>query len=381
MSQIKKKFLETDSVDGAKIKLANEQSLRARNAADSADVNILKLDSSDIAQLQQRTQMNYQATANFDLANKKYVDDSLVNYVPTSQKGAANGVATLDGSGKIPASQLTVEAMEYKGAWNASTNSPSLANGTGSTGDVYAVSVAGSTDFGAGAIAFSVGDWVIYNGSIWQMVGNSNSVTSVNSQTGAVVLNTDNIAEGATNKYFSDERAQDAVGAALTDSATVDFTYNDGANTISAIVIANSISETHLTTSVAGAGLAGGNGTALSVNVADGVQIVADVVKAKVHAGTLKINGSGEIEGFKNKKQNFTLVSGDITNQYIDLSFLAASDSVELYVAGVMQAEGTDYTLSVPGSVTRITFAGDLATGGNAALIAGDIVRVKYMYL
>ena len=39
---------------------------------------------------------------------------------------------------------------------------------------------------------------------------------------------------------YTDELAQDAVGGILTDSSTVDFTYDDGANTITAAVIANS---------------------------------------------------------------------------------------------------------------------------------------------
>jgi len=50
---------------------------------------------------------------------------------------------------------------------------------------------------------------------------------------------TADIAESG-NLYFTDERAQDAVGTILTDSSTVDFTYNDGAATITAAVIANS---------------------------------------------------------------------------------------------------------------------------------------------
>lgn len=40
---------------------------------------------------------------------------------------------------------------------------------------------------------------------------------------------------------YTDELAQDAVGGILTDSSTIDFTYNDWANTITASVIANSI--------------------------------------------------------------------------------------------------------------------------------------------
>lgn len=49
-------------------------------------------------------------------------------------------------------------------------------------------------------------------------------------------VTTADISEGA-NLYFTDERAQDAVGGILTDSSTVDFTYNDGAGTITAVVL------------------------------------------------------------------------------------------------------------------------------------------------
>lgn len=45
---------------------------------------------------------------------------------------------------------------------------------------------------------------------------------------------------------YSDENAQDAVGNILTDSATIDFTYDDSGNTITAIVKANSIDTAQL---------------------------------------------------------------------------------------------------------------------------------------
>lgn len=126
-------------------------------------------------------------------------------YIPLTEKGAALGVAELDAGGKVPASQLTISAMEYKGNWAASTNTPTLANGTGNTGDVYIASDAGSVDFGAGAISFVAGDWVVYNGSIWEKSINSNQVQSVNGQTGVVVLDTSDIAENG-NLYFTNAR-------------------------------------------------------------------------------------------------------------------------------------------------------------------------------
>ena len=91
-----------------------------------------------------------------------------------------SGIPQLDGSGKILVSQLPNSVMEYKGTWNAATNTPTLADGTGNQGDVYLCNVAGTVNFGSGPIAFFVGDQVIYSGTIWQRAsGASGTVTSV----------------------------------------------------------------------------------------------------------------------------------------------------------------------------------------------------------
>lgn len=140
--------------------------------------------------------------------------------IPATEKGANNGVATLDGGGKIPVGQLPSSVMTYEGTWNANTNTPTLANGTGDAGMVYLVSTAGSTDFGAGAIAFAVGDWAVYNGSIWQKSLNSNAVVSVNGQTGVVSLTTSDIPEGS-NLYFTAAAAQAAtISQVITNGVT-----------------------------------------------------------------------------------------------------------------------------------------------------------------
>lgn len=54
---------------------------------------------------------------------------------------------------------------------------------------------------------------------------------------------TDGLSEGSSNLYFTNERAEDAIGAILTDTATVDLTYADNgasAGTLSADVILKS---------------------------------------------------------------------------------------------------------------------------------------------
>lgn len=104
----------------------------------------------------------------------------LDTYQLRSEKGVSNGYASLDSTGKVPISQLPSSIMEYKGTWNAATNTPTLANGTGDTGDVYICNVAGTVNFGAGPITFAVGDYVIYSGTIWQRSsGAVGTVTSV----------------------------------------------------------------------------------------------------------------------------------------------------------------------------------------------------------
>ena len=92
----------------------------------------------------------------------------------------ANGVPKLDVNGKILVSQLPNSVMEYLGTWDASTNTPTLVNGTGNQGDVYLCNVAGTVNFGAGPITFAVGDSAIYSGTIWQKAGGATgTVTSV----------------------------------------------------------------------------------------------------------------------------------------------------------------------------------------------------------
>jgi len=130
----------------------------------------------------------------------------------TKDAGAALGVATLDAGGKVPASQIPLQGdLNYQGTWNATTNTPTLTSSVGTKGYYYVVDVAGTTNLN-GITDWQVGDWAIFNGSVWQKVDNTDAVTSVNGFTGTVVLTTTNIAEG-TNLYYTDARARASVSA------------------------------------------------------------------------------------------------------------------------------------------------------------------------
>ena len=77
--------------------------------------------------------------------------------------------------------------LSYLGSWNASTNTPTLTSSVGTNGNYYIVSVAGSTNLN-GITDWLIGDWAIFNGSVWQKIDQTNTVTSVNGQIGAVSL-------------------------------------------------------------------------------------------------------------------------------------------------------------------------------------------------
>ncbi len=133
-----------------------------------------------------------------------------------------------DGGGKINSSVLPSSitgSLKFQGTWNANTNSPSLTSGGvgGVSGDFYVVDVAGTTTVDAHSV-WNVGDWIINASSSWDRVQQGATVSSVNGAGGAVVLTTDNINEGITNKYFSNVLAR----GALTGSGPISFSTSTG---------------------------------------------------------------------------------------------------------------------------------------------------------
>lgn len=105
--------------------------------------------------------------------------------------GAANGLATLDGSGKLTTAQIPaalVGALQFQGTWNANTNTPTLASGVGVTGQFYKVSTSGSTTID-GISQWNANDLIMFDGTVWDKVdGLSSEVLSVAGRTGAVTL-------------------------------------------------------------------------------------------------------------------------------------------------------------------------------------------------
>ena len=150
--------------------------------------------------------------ANPSLLNSAVIGKVLTGLNLTGGGSIAATDSILSAFGKI---QNQISAMVggvlYQGTWNASTNLPAITSSVGTKGNYYIISVAGSTNIN-GINDWKVGDWIIFDGSTWGKVDNTDTVSSVNGYTGAVSLVTSDIAESG-NLYFTNGRA---IGSTLT---------------------------------------------------------------------------------------------------------------------------------------------------------------------
>lgn len=118
-----------------------------------------------------------------------------------ANKGVNNGYASLDGSGKVPTSQLPNLAMNN--VWTVASQSAMLALSTAVVGDVAIRSDSSLSYVLKSADYTKPYNWV-------QLLFPTAPVQSVNGQTGSISLTTSNISEGS-NLYYTDARARAAL--------------------------------------------------------------------------------------------------------------------------------------------------------------------------
>jgi hypothetical protein len=126
----------------------------------------------------------FRALVNADLPNSAvtantYGSSTTVPVITVNSKGIVTGVTT----------SSIIGTLSYQGGWNASTNVPALVSSVGTNGYYYVVTTAGATNLN-GITDWVIGDWAIFNGTVWQKIDQTNTVTSVNGQTGAVSVGT-----------------------------------------------------------------------------------------------------------------------------------------------------------------------------------------------
>ena len=231
--------------------------------------------------------------------------------IPLSAKAVSSAtyVATLGVDGKLDASQIPASlsgAIVFKGGWDANANTPSLANGSGSDGWEYAITIQGTRSLGTqtGSVTYEPGGYVIYGNGIWNYTPPFNNITYVTAtagthikvngnqgtqETGVITVTSDATPNATTSTIVSRDAsgnfAANVITANLTGAVTgsvsgnagsvTNGVYTTGGQTIDGTktftsTIQGTITSATLAASVVGgigvATLAGSSGTSVSAS-------------------------------------------------------------------------------------------------------------------
>jgi hypothetical protein len=339
--------------------------------------------------------MSTQNSNNISVTGGSMSGVTISDYIPTTQKAAALGVATLDSSTKVPISQIpdaVIGALSYQGTWNASTNTPTLTSSVGTKGYYYVVSVAGSTNLD-GITDWKIGDWAVYSGTAWQKIDNTDSVTSVNGFTGAVVLTNTDISG------FGTMSTQNANSVAITGGSINGTTI--GATTASTGAFTTATASTSLTTPTvqatnsAGLSLKNASGTTQMSMGAGGGDNLAINVSTNLNGTNAQIDisptGTGHVH-IKPSGTNSVEIAptsvGTIDNMTIGATTAVAGSFTNLSVTGTTSFDGSQgtagqvltsagtgatptWTTPTTGTVTSVTGTSPVvSSGGNTPAIS-----------
>lgn len=201
--------------------------------------------------------------------------------------------------------------LSYQGTWNASTNTPTLTSSVGTNGYYYVVSVAGSTNLN-GITDWQIGDWAIFNGSTWQKIDQTNTVTSVNGQTGVVVLN-----------------AADVGALASVTSSDGSITVSQIGTAVDLAVSAASPASTLLLQVRNNSGATMTKGTVVYINGAVGQ--LPTIAKALATSDATSAQTQGLVTAdISNNSNGYVTIVGLVTN----INTSAYSDGDQLYLSG-----------------------------------------------
>lgn len=317
-------------------------------------------------------------------------------YVTQAEVGQPNGVAPLGASGKIDVGYLPADVFIYQGAWNPNTNTPTLADGTGTAGFVYVISAAY-----AGTIAglnsptmtnFQVGNLVIYNGSEWEQVAAAAGVVSVNGAQGVVTVN-------AINTLTGDVTASTASGSQSKVTSLV-ATSNATLVTLSALTTATALTSVGTIGTGAWQGTAvaiayGGTGQATAAaafNALSPLTTKGDILgygtgNARLGVGTngqCVVADSSQTLGIKwgSPAGTFAYLSSN-TSAYggtnSTLSFTGADCLVSGVGAGAALTSGTDNTLlGYNAGTAATTTSQNVAVGSGTVVAGGSTIAIGY---
>jgi len=226
----------------------------------------------------------------------------------------------------------------------------------------------------------------------------ANSSATLNSQTltlgSSLTLDTDNIGEGSSNLYFTNERVDDRVNALLVAGSNITLTYDDAGNTLT---IASSgggsgtVTEAFKTISVSGQDnivadsatdtltVAAGSGITLTTNASTDTLTITNSGSASNSFETIAVSGQSNVVA-DSGTDTLTLVAGSnitiTTNASTDTITFASTASG----SGGSSSSFTKNTFTGDGSTTAFTLSKSVSNEDNLIIFIDAAYQADNVY-